>query len=278
MTALQERQADAAVLNSQEFFRLFQTLESGGDIYEINTSAKAICVGPQSDLSNYAVNFFDAQSPDSIDEMNLSINNPIIGRVDALLDTQYPTAEGLPGLILVTSRDLVNNTFVPSTFAADPGNLVVARPLPQIDIISYLSPPPSLAPLRDDRLYSFPFVAGLTSPATAFYILPYYGRRYAEFSFQNLFGGAMSYTIDILGINLFPGTQDPSGVSPGSPKAVETVLAGGSIVVPAGLTSNKLIKSDTDGMFDLLSIAITTDSGLADPSSVMQVLVSDRIS
>lgn len=285
MTALQKRQSDIAVLNGQEFFRLYQPLESGGDIYEINTSTKAICVGPQSDLSNYSIYHFDSQSPDSIDEINLSIGNPIIGRIDALLDTQYPTALGLPGLILVTPRDLIDNTYLPSTFVPGNGDVVVARPVPRIDVISYLSAPPNLAPLRDDRLYSFPFVAGYAPPATAFYILPYYGRRYAEFSFQNLSGAgsAVNYTIDILGINLFPGKQDVVDLVPGGFRYVETQLAGGPFVVPqgpapGGSSANRLIKSDTDGMFDLLSIAVTSDSGLADLGSVMQVLVSDRIS
>jgi hypothetical protein len=276
MTALQKRQSDRAVINGQEFFRLFQELESGGDIYEINTSTKAICIGPQSDLSNYAINFFDKQSPDNIDEINLSLGNPVIGRIDALLATSYPTAAGLPANILISPRDLVNNNFVPSTFKAGL-DFVFARPKPQIDIISYLTDPAALAPSRDDRLYSFPLVAALLSPITAYYILPYYGRRYGEFSFQNLFSGAMSYTINIRGINLFPGTQDAFGTSPGAQKAVETVLGGGSIVVPPGLSANRIFNSETDGMFDLISIALTTDTGLADLNSVMQLLVSDTV-
>lgn len=280
MTALQKRQSDRAVLNSQEFFRLFQELESGGDIYEINTSVKAVCVGPQSDLSNYAINFFDGQSPDNIDEINLSLGNPVIGRIDALQATTYPTASGLPANILVSPRDLVDNNFVPSTFVGGT-DFVVARPRPRIDIISYLSDTDILAPDRDDRLYQFPFAAGSGIGITVFYILPYYGRRYGEFSFQNLAkispGGPMTYTIDILGINLFPGTQDSQGQVPGAPKAVETVLGGGSIVVAEGAKANRIIQSGVDGMFDLISIGVSTDKGLADTSSVMQLLASDTV-
>jgi hypothetical protein len=284
MTALQQRQSSQAVLNGQDFFRLFQELESGGDIFEIDTGTKAMVVGPQSDLANYNVNFFDFQAPDNIDEVSLSIDNPVVGRLDALLASRYPTASGLPARILVTARDLVDNNWVPSTFTTRVfpplfSDFVAARPLPKIDLFSYLRDPPALAPLRDDRLHQFPFTTALLSPVTAFYILPYYGRRYGEFSFQNLTAGgaAQSYTINVLGANLFPGTQDATGVVPGGPKAVETTLFGGPIVVPPGGSANRIIKADTDGMFDVISIALTTDMGFADINSVMQFLSSDRI-
>jgi len=286
MTALQKRQSDRAVLNGQEFFRLFQELESGGDIYEINTSTKAICIGPQSDLSNYAINFYDGQSPDNIDEINLSLNNPVIGRVDALLATTYPTASGLPANILVSPRDLVDNNWLPSDWVPPVvgpgfiGDRIAARVIPQIDIFAYLTNPTVLAPLRDDRLYQFPFTTTLIAPNRFFYILPYYGRRYGEFSFGNLSGGidAQSYTIDVTGVNLFPGTQNAVSDTPGASKAIETPLFGGPIVVAPGARANRLIKSDTEGMFDLISISLSTDNGLADLNTVMQLLVSDRIS
>lgn len=282
MTALQKRQSDQAVLGGQEFFRLFQKLESAGDIFEINTGTKAMSVGPQSDLANYSVNFFDAQSSDSIDEVNVSVDNPMIGRLDALLATKYPTASGLPARILIKPRDNIDLNYLPSTFSVHGGpvqsDFVAARPIPRIDIFSYLSDPPTLAPLRDDRLFSFPFATTLTSPTTAFYILPYYGRRFAHFNFQNLYGAsAITYTIDILGVNILPGKQNSDGLVPGNSKAIETPLGGGSIVVPQGGNSSKVITAATDGMFDMLSIGITVDIGVADVNSVMQILTSDRV-
>lgn len=286
MTALQKRQSDNAVRGGQEFFRLFQDLESGGDIYEINTSTKALCVGPQSDLANYTVNFFDSQAPDNIDEINLSINNPVIGRVDALLATKYPTASGLPARILISPRDLVDNEWLPADFVKPiffplpptPGDFVAARPRSKIDILSYLKDPPALAPLRDDRLHQFPFVPANASPLRAFYILPYYGRRYGEFSLQNFTGGgeAQTYTINIQGVNLFPGTQSALGTNPGKVTSIITQIAAG-VIVPPGSRSNLLIKADTDGMFDLISIDIATDNFVATTDSSMQLLTSDRI-
>ena len=284
MTALQQRQASQAVLNGQEFFRLFQELESGGDIFEIDTGTKALCVGPQSDLANYAVNFFDFQAPDNIDEVNVSIFNPVIGRLDALLATKYPTASGLPALILLTPRDLVDNGWLPSDFVVPVppffvGDRIAVRVIPRVDIFSYLSNPAALAPQRDDRLHQFPFTTTLASPQRFYYILPYYGRRYGEFSFANLSGGGASqtYTIIVTGINLMPGIQDAVSDTPGASKSIETTLFGGPIVVPPGSRSNLVIKASDEGMFDLISISLTNDMGLADTNSVMQFLTSDRV-
>jgi hypothetical protein len=288
MTALQLRQASQAVLNGQEFFRLFQLLESGGDIFEIDTGTKALCVGPQSDLSNYNVNFFDFQAPDNIDEVSLSLGNPIIGRLDALLATQYPTASGLPAGILLSSRDFVDNNWLPAGWTPpvfnfpDPpvgGDVIAARVIPKVDIFSYLRDPPAIAPLRDDRLYQFPFTVSLAPPWRFWWIMPYYGRRYGEFSFNNLSGGglAQTYTINAMGVNLMPGVQDATGDTPGASKSIETTLFGGPIVVPPGSRSNRLIKSDTDGMFDLIAVNLVTDMGFSDINTVMQLLVSDRI-
>jgi hypothetical protein len=280
MAVLQKQQADRAVLNGQDFFRLNQEIESGGDMYEINTSSKALVVGPQSDLSSYTVNYLDLQSPDSINSVKLAVDNPVIGRIDALLDTNYPTAK-IPAFVLVSPRDLVDNNWVPSDFVAAPPNndIVAARPIPRIDLFAYLKDPPVVSPLRDDRVYRFPFVAALPSPARAFYILPYYGRRYGEFSFANLSGGddAQTYTIRLEGINLFPGTQGPNSQAPGTSKYVATSIGGSAIVAP-GEYLNREIVPDTQGMFDLISISIKSDLGRPDFNSVMQLLVSDKVS
>ena len=288
MTALQLRQASAAVLNGQEFFRIFQQFESGGDIFEIDTGTKALCVGPQSDLANYNVNFFDFQASDNIDEVTLSIGNPVVGRLDALLATQYPTASGLPAGILISPRDLVDNNWLPAGWTPpvfnfpDPpvgGDVIAARVIPRIDIFSYLKDPPALAPLRDDRLYQFPFTVSLAPPWKFWWILPYYGRRYGEFSFVNNGAGAppQTYSIDVMGVNLIPGTQDADGQIPGASRSIEAPLFGGTIIVPPGGRSNRLIKSDSEGMFDLIAIGLNTDQNLSDLNTAMQLLVSDRI-
>lgn len=271
---LQTRQASNAVLNSQEFFRLFQQLESGGDIYEIDTSVKALCVGPQSDLANYDVFFIDTQADDAIDKLALSVGNPTIGRLDALLATQFPTTDDLPARILVTPRDLVDNTFVPSSFNSVEGDFIAARPLPRIDLFAYLSDPAGLAPLRDDRLYSFPFIS-TASPADPFYILPYYGRRYCHIVFCNYAdtAPAQTYTLTVLGINLSPGTQSSGGQTPGAPRACETPLA--TIVVAAGATQEAVFTLN-DGLFDLITIQIEGTFGTLDPDSSLRVTVSDR--
>lgn len=269
---LQTRQASRAVRNGQEFFRLLQELESGGDIYEIDASVKALCLGPQSDLANLDVFFFDEQSPDSIDQISLAVGNPVIGRIDARLATQYPTTE-LAARILVTARDPVDNTFVPSSFSTGDSDFVAGRPLPRIDLFAYLSDPSGYAPLRDDRLYSFPFIS-TASPADAFYILPYYGRRYGHVEFTNLQASPQVYTITVLGINLVAGVQAAGSVDPGANRARETAL--GVLDVVSGSTGN-LIITQADGLFDLLTVQIEGTSGFLELNSSLAVTVSDRI-
>jgi hypothetical protein len=187
----------------------------------------------------------------------------------------------------VDNNWLPHDWVVPSFIPLVPGDRIAARVLPKIDIFSYLSNPPALAPLRDDRLYQFPFTVSLQPPQRFWWILPYYGRRYGEFSFNNLSGDgpnsppdpstAQTYTIEVRGVNLFPGAQDANGDTPGTSKSIETTLFGGPMVVPPGLLRNELIKSDVEGMFDLIAINLVTDKGIPDLNTVMQLLVSDRI-
>jgi hypothetical protein len=128
----QTQQADLAVQGGQETFRLFQAIESLGDILEINTSSKAFCVGPQSDISKYHLSFFDEQGTDRISAIDLAVGNPVIGRTDAKLATSYPISQ-LPARIIATPGDLVDNTFLPSTFVGGTDG-VFARPAPFADI------------------------------------------------------------------------------------------------------------------------------------------------
>lgn len=267
---IQTRQTDVAVRGGQEVFRLFQQIQSAGDIFELNASAKAICIGPQSDLSSYRVDFFDTQAPDRIDEINLAIGNPIIGRLDAKLATQYP-GTSLPANILVTARDIVDNTFLPTTFVPAENDFVAARPIPNIDILQYLDEPSALAPMRDDRVYFFPFISTGVPPQDAFYILPYYGRRYCHINLVNRNAGVTTYTATVLGINLSAGTTTTAPV--GRNKAGETALG---VLSAASLATDNLIIDASDGLFDLISIQLANSVGLFDPDSTLRITVSDR--
>ncbi len=270
---IQTRQADLSVQQGHETFRLFQGVQSSGDIFEVNASSKAFCVGPQSDLCSYRLSFFDKQAGNNIEEMDLAVGNPIIGRTDAKLATSYPLT-ALPARILVTPNDLVDNAFLPTAFTPANLDFVFARPLPFVDIISYLSEPAGFAPGRADRTFFYPFITVGIAPQAVYFILPYYGRRYANISVVNRnTSGVLDYTLDVLGVNLSAGTtfSAPAGRS----KASEKTL--GVLSAAAGVTDDLVITAAADGMFDLLSIRLTAAGAILDEDSTLRIVVSDRI-
>jgi len=282
VVALQTKLSSQSTLSSQEIFRLFQGIESSGDIFVVDTSVRALTVGPQSDLANYKVNVFGPQSKDSVDEIFLAVQNPITGRRDAVNSSVYPES-GLPGAIYVTARDLIDSTFVPSTFN-NPFNddFVASRPKPNIDIVAHLSEPSVISPNRDDREYFYPLMSSFKGQLAGdqYYILPYYGRRYCHINLANRSQlGVSSYTLTVLGINLSIGAVlDNTAIPPipivaGANKAGETSL--GTVTALAGETKD-LVFGKNQGLFDLLSIQISdTETGF-DPNSSLRVTVSDK--
>jgi hypothetical protein len=271
----QTQQADLAVQGGQETFRLFQAIESLGDILEINTSSKAFCVGPQSDISKYHLSFFDEQGTDRISAIDLAVGNPVIGRTDAKLATSYPISQ-LPARIIATPGDLVDNTFLPSTFVGGTDG-VFARPAPFADIIAALAVPSGFAAQRNDRIHSFsPLIGAGTAPVASYIIVPYYGRSFGHVTLTNRNSSAgQTYACDVVGVNLSAGAtfSAPAGRSKAGEVALGSLTAVGG---GAGTTDDLIITAGTHGMFDLLSIRFT-QTVLLDEDATLRILVSDRI-
>lgn len=275
---LQKRKVSLDVLNGQEVFRLKQAIESGGDIYEFDSGSKGLVVGPQSDLATYRINYYDDQASDKIGESVLSLDNPILGRVDALLDREYPTAQ-IPGNILISPVDFIDPDWKPSGWrnfvnGLTPYDSLVCYPPLQVDLVSHLRDPQIVAPRRDDKVYRFSSF-GVGSVVTAWYFFPFYGRRFFEFLFTNL-SAAETYTFDFYGVALAPGIQGATAQDPGETKAIQTPLFSGVGVAP-GATHRRVMTADTEGMFDLMIFSVTSGSGLADDGSSLRVTVSDRV-
>lgn len=266
MTALQTQFANEANQEAEQVFRIFQMLESSGDIFEINSGIQAAMVGPQSDVANLKLDYYDKQQPNLVNEVFVAVNNPWVAQTQA--------SSRVPGNLVVTTRDLVDNTYLPRAFGANGGDFVAARPKPMIDIVTYLRKPNGLAPLRDDKEFFFPFIstAGI-GVADAYYILPYYGRRYGHINLVNLDDTANVYTLTVWGVNLSVGAQTASGLTPGGSKAAESPL--GTLVAGAGVTDDLVINANTDGLFDLLALRLVGSLGAADPNSTLRVTVSD---
>jgi hypothetical protein len=282
MTALQTRQSSDSALDGQEFFRLFQQIESSGDIFELDTSIKALCVGPQSDLADYCLSYIDKlEAPNSLNELVVSVGNPFVGRFDALLSQRIPSSNS-KGRIYVATRDLYDPSYRPAAFTPPgPGADGIEFIPPRIDMIGYLSSPPAITPRRADRQYFFPFIS-LPAGGSVYFLLPYYGRRYAHINFVNKSQIAPgpagnTYDLNMSGVTFSQGAilDDTNAIIPGS-KAGETAL-GATLTVGTPAVGNRVVRATADGMFDYLQVEVSLNAGVAYPdySTTLRVTVSD---
>jgi hypothetical protein len=275
MTALQKQFSELSVIGGQQFFRLNQTLESGGDIFEINSGVKALAIGSESDIADLLVTFFDKQQPSTnIDQVIVSPSSPFIGRLDALLATQIPSSR-TPARLQITVRDLVDNTYLPRTFDNEgiSRDLLMARVAPRVDLLAYLSDPASLPAGRADRQHLFPYVQTSPSTGVGWVILPFYGRRYAHVNFMNLHD-TVTYTVTLFGVCLSAGTT-----SGGATKQSETTL--GSVVLAPGAVGNivHIATGTPGGLYDLLEVRMSADTPIGignDFDSTLRVTTSDQ--
>lgn len=200
----------AAVQRGQEYFRLKQTVQSPGDIYELAESTKALYIGPDSDIAEVQVTYFNPDAPNltSLETAVVSVNGPFVGRVDALNVTTVPTT-GQPARILVSPVDIVDNAYVP------PGSLALRRfNIPaQLDLIAALRELPSIPEVRADRTLRFPQVpyrgqgVGADDGSTDL-LVPIYGRRMTT---VQVIGNGID--VNFFLVNLLPGNPTiPRGV------------------------------------------------------------------
>lgn len=205
-----------SVLASQEFYRLKQVVQSPGDIYEIDESAKAIYIGPDSDISEVQITYYDPLVVGTnLQQANVAVNGPLVGRVDASMVRQVPTTMQ-PARILAAPNDLVDNAY------ARPVVGIFGPPLRSfnvpavIDLIVALKQLPDIPSVRADRTFRFPQVpfepptAGPTTGGTDI-VLPVYGRRMT--SIQVLAPAGVGYVLSIYGVALQPGINpDPENL------------------------------------------------------------------
>lgn len=199
------------VLNNQEYFRLFTELQSNGDIYEIDTSAKGLVIGPNSDVQNVRVYYFDEQAPyNKVNSALVSVSDPWIGRINALMDRNYPDPESR-ARILVTSEDLIPD--IDQTWTSIGNPQVEFNPIdlavvnrPYIDLLCYHSTPPALPIARAERKWVYaPIIndRGDTS-GISWYLFPHYRRKYFSMRVGSLAAIANPPYIEVYGITVLP--------------------------------------------------------------------------
>lgn len=226
MTLPNQPASALAVLDNEEFFRIFQPVTSPGDFFEIDSSTRAIYLGPQSDVSEIRLQYFDVQATRSMSIADVSTGGPFVGRLDSLLATQYPGI-AQPARIGAYPLDIVNPLYERPTDA-------MAVPLrrenipPYIDLICALKNLPSIPTVRPDRTYRLKVpvnndVSGGGDNGSTDLVIPIYGRRMVS---VYLVTPAMvtNYHLNAYLVALQPGVDAPA----------KDLMDGGPVLVVSG--------------------------------------------
>jgi hypothetical protein len=267
--------ASQEVLDGSTFYRLLTPLISGGDAYEMDVGALAFAIGPQSDLGRVRVTYYDPSQPSRSSSFVVSVGDPFIGRIDALVSAKFQIAN-TPARIVITPEDLYNNQWFPTVN----GNDIVSFVRPKIDLLAYLFPPPALPNKRADFVTRGRLTIAPGGTNTTWLVVPFYRRKFASIVIRNLTAGAAGYSVVTKGINF---TQD--GVPPYTIAdfvAMETPIpaASGPIAVGPSAVTTLEVPASLNGIFDYLLIGITGPviDGAASPDAIRYIInTSDEV-
>lgn len=240
-----------------QFFRLLTELASPGDIYESEQSSHALALGPDSDVANVNVAYFDAQVDTFVTLTQIGPPRSFTGRIDARnSDTYAPTQR--PGRILIWPSDLYDPTFLPTNFEVGQDSLTFVTPV--LDVIQYFKPQSSLVPGRNDKTFRFTEIE-LTDLRNAFIIVPFWGRKYASCRILNNSASDLAWAVT--GITYFTNPDN---------KAIETEIERvDSIAINVQHTT--LVRAAQHGVFDALMLEVNLNEGVG--STPIEVVMSD---
>lgn len=264
--------AAQAIRNGQEYWRLFTPLDSSGDIYEAEVSARALVMGPESDISRAEVTYYDAQSANLVNCATISVDKPFIGRLDALASENYQTGDR--ARLLLSSIDLIPPPGFrpPSAGATDPLSIIP----PNIDLLFYLNEEPTFIAPRANRVHLLEQLPALGS-LPEWYMAPFYGRRFAEVTVKNLgFLPQPAITVNIYGINFSNILADGALGDNGHQQELLATMALGAPALGAGITDSATI---VNRAFDYLAVEIDPGGSVFPDidSVVTHITVSDKI-
>ena len=245
--------SDQYALNGYTYFRLNTPLSSPGDIYESAQGAQAFAIGPDSDVDRVNIAYFDDQrGPTFVNRATIGPSRSLVGVVAARNEVQYmPGAR--PGRILIWPEVLYDPSFKPPLWTDGPFGFDTLRIIPpQLDVIQYFTPVPSLSTGRSDRTYLFQTLEAPVQPnAQGNLMIPYYGRRYACIEVTNRTDLSTSTSIDlaIYGVNF-----TYSVASPASQQTHQITTIRALTPLAANAQTIEIITAENDGMFDYLLI------------------------
>lgn len=253
--------ADQYSINGYQFFRLNTPLVSDGDIYESQQSGLGFCIGPDSDISKVNIAYFDDQVANYVNQVAIGPNRPFFGRLDARNEVRYMPSHR-SGRVLLWPDELFNVDFRPGDF--DPGQCRIDFVTPVLDVIEYFTDV-TPQPLRNDKTYLFERLPWKGGGGERYYIVvPFYGRRYASFTFANLDIVATSIKVSCFGVAYQLGNF-----------GTEIPLFNTGAVLPFG-EYQKVVVSNPDGMFDALYFKFEYVGAVPTARTPTRIIVSDR--
>jgi hypothetical protein len=210
--------ADQYVMSGSAFFRIKQTLASAGDIFEVPQSGHCFAIGPDSDISQATIAYFDPQSrpsyssqasPAQINMSTMSITpqrtfQSLISAVNK--DGTYNPSH-VPGRILIWPTEVYDASFVPADY--EPGNDGFIFEPPVIDIVQFFSPTNAI-PSRADKTYYYDVTPWGTDNDTCYVMIPYYGRRYASIQIVNTSSGPSAISVAVSGVQFRQADINPA--------------------------------------------------------------------
>ena len=238
--------ATDAVITGQEYFRLKREVDSSGDIYEVDQGTRAIYIGPDSDLGEVTVTYYNPSEPLGLETAQVAVNGPFVGRVDALMATQV-SSTGQVARILISPADIVKPDYLRPTVGAINGPPKRRSNVPPvIDLICALKTLPAIPEVRADRVLRFPqvpyedvFVGPPPNDGSTDIVIPLYARRMTSIQIVSAIGDA--YHADFFLVALQPGQNT-------NPKFLGGYTQGGSTQV---ITRTVVIKASQSVQGDI---------------------------
>lgn len=257
--------SNIAVKTGLNLLRFQTVLSSPGDIYESEQGGYLLAVGPDSDIANIGIGYYDDQVLGT--KMNRVVVSPeraFAGTVYARNDAQYLPSKR-PGKVLFWSEDMYVPNYQPT--GSDPATETIEIIPPSIDLLQYFQPQPSVTAKRSDRIYTFQrFENGLFPNGSYWLCVPFYGRKLGYINFTNRNGGNVDF--GVRGVNF---TTTP----PADQLQQETQLVA-SATVADDASSSFVVNAAVEGQFDYLVFEFDA----AAPSSIimadLRLVFSDK--
>lgn len=261
-----------AVLAAQSFFRLNTLLVSPGDIYESTTGGGFFALGPESDIANVAIDYFDeAKPPTFMNSIAISNWSSAAGVIPAANDRNYLPLNQTAGRILIRPTDLFNPEIsLDGLFGTSVEDPCVIQP--RLDVFQYFGQPPSLVPARRDKTYLFESFVTAATGRTAGFLIPFYGRRFGSVQFSNPLAPDEGFHLKIALVSFAIGNGGSSGSAAyvvGDPLADVGIAAHENYLLPV-LPGDR---GPCDALF--VSVHVPVQNGYG-TGAMLKIIVSDR--